>query len=128
MRLVLLPLIIAASLFAQQEGEKKDGAKKGPPPPPKNLKLLKAEDIRPMMSAFRVALGVKCDHCHVQGDFASDEKKDKETARMMIVMTREINAKFPDGKEHVTCFTCHHGDHHPKTQPDATATAAPKAD
>lgn len=75
------------------------------------------------MGAFRIALGVKCDTCHVQGDFASDEKPEKEMARKMIVMTREINAKFPDGKQHVTCFTCHRGDEHPKTQPDAAPAA-----
>jgi hypothetical protein len=46
-------------------------------------------------------------------------------ARKMIVMTREINAKFPDGKEHVTCFTCHRGSEHPKTAPDAAPAAAP---
>jgi hypothetical protein len=47
----------------------------------------------------------------------------------MIAMTREINAKFPDGKNHVTCFTCHRGDEHPKTAPDSAATpaAAPAA-
>ena len=26
---------------------------------------------------------------------------------MMLTMAREINAKFPDGKIHVTCHTCH---------------------
>jgi hypothetical protein len=39
----------------------------------------------------------------------------------MISMTREINGKFPDGKEHVTCYTCHRGDHEPKMKPDAPA-------
>jgi hypothetical protein len=78
------------------------------------------------MRAFRVALGVQCDTCHVRGDFASDEKPEKETARMMIAMTREINAKFTDGKQHVTCFTCHRGAEHPKTAPDA-APAPPAA-
>jgi len=76
------------------------------------------------MRAFRVALGAKCDTCHVQGDFASDEKPEKEMARKMIVMTREINAKFPDGNQHVTCFTCHRGDEHPKMQPDAAPAPA----
>ena len=47
--------------------------------------------------------------CHVQGDFASDDNPKKETARMMLGMAREINAKFPDGKRHVSCYTCHRG-------------------
>jgi len=29
-------------------------------------------------------------------------------ARMMLEMVRDINAKFGDGKTHVTCWTCHH--------------------
>jgi Photosynthetic reaction centre cytochrome C subunit len=120
MRIILF-LLVAISMFAQ---EPQAGKKKGPPQPPKNLKLLKPEEVRGAMGAFRIALGSNCQMCHVQGDFASDEKPEKETARKMIAMTREINAKFPDGKEHVTCFTCHRGDHQPKTQPDAAPAAA----
>ncbi|MGD0365264.1 MAG: c-type cytochrome, partial [Bryobacteraceae bacterium] len=70
-----------------------------------------------------VALGVRCDFCHVQGDFASDEKPHKEIARKMIVMAREINAKFPDGKMHVTCYTCHRGAEEPATSPGETPHA-----
>ena len=50
----------------------------------------------------------------MQGDFASDDNPKKETARMMLSMAREINAKFPDGKRHVSCYTCHRGT---KSQP-----------
>jgi len=117
----LLTLLIVIPLFAQDPPP--PGEKKGPPPAPKNLKLLKPEEIRTTMAAFRTALGGKCTTCHVQGDFASDDKPEKTTARMMITMTREINAKFPDGNTHVTCFTCHRGDEHPKTAPDAAAPA-----
>ena len=67
------------------------------------------------MRAYSVALGVKCDHCHVQGDFAADDKPAKGTARMMITMAEEINGKFTDGKVHVTCYTCHRGEREPKT-------------
>jgi hypothetical protein len=125
----LLTLLVAIPLFAQEPPAGAERKKGGPPPAPKNLKILKPEEIRPMMGAFRVALGVKCTGCHVEGDFASDAKPEKDTARMMIAMTREINAKFPDGKNHVTCFTCHRGDEHPKTAPDSAATpaAAPAA-
>src|SRR5579862_1205653 len=71
-------------------------------PPPKNLKLLQPEHLMETMQAFRVALGVRCDFCHVQGDFAADDKHEKEIARKMILMARDINSKFPDGKMHVT--------------------------
>jgi len=46
-------------------------------------------------------------------------------ARMMISMVGEINAKFPDGKMHVTCFTCHRGSTEPLTAPVAAAGAQP---
>ncbi len=88
-------------------------------PAPKNLKLLKPEEVRPAMGAFRAALGVQCTACHVQGDFASDDNPKKEMARKMIVMTREINARFEDGKQHVSCYTCHRGATEPATAPPA---------
>ena len=105
--------MVLVSLFAVQAQD----APKRPAFTPKNLKLLQASDIRPMMGAFRTALGVQCTYCHVQGDFSSDENPKKEIARHMITMVREINAKFPDGKEHVTCYTCHRGAEEPLTTP-----------
>jgi hypothetical protein len=105
--------LLALAMFAQAPG---GGAPKGKGGPPKNLKILTAENYREAMQSFTQALGVMCDHCHVQ-DRSSDEKPQKEMARMMITMTREINAKFPDGKQHVRCYTCHRGDTHPKTEP-----------
>ena len=85
--------------------------------PPKNLQVLKPEDIGPSMRAATQGLGVRCDFCHVQGDFASDDKPEKVTARMMFSMTRDINAKFSDGKAHVACYTCHRGEQMPKMSP-----------
>ncbi len=98
------------------------------PPPPqkggrgmphKNLKILKDENIGQVMQGYRAALGVQCTYCHIQGNFASDENPKKEIARHMIGMAQEINAKFPDGKEHVTCYTCHRGAAMPLTAPPA---------
>jgi Photosynthetic reaction centre cytochrome C subunit len=85
---------------------------------PKNLKVLKPEDVRAAMGMARVGLGVQCTECHA-ADFSSDEKPMKVTARMMFAMTQEINAKFPDGKAHVTCYTCHRGQKEPVTAPPA---------
>jgi photosynthetic reaction center cytochrome c subunit len=58
-------------------------------------------------------------YCHVQGDFPSDDNPKKETARMMLTMAREINSKFPDGKRHVSCYTCHRGATEPAIEPPA---------
>jgi hypothetical protein len=88
--------------------------------PPKNLKVLKVEgrELGALMRSYTVALGgVRCDFCHVQGDFASDENPKKEIARHMISMVQDISAKYADTKEHVTCYTCHAGSATPKSAP-----------
>jgi Photosynthetic reaction centre cytochrome C subunit len=91
---------------------------------PKNLKVLKpTDDIRGAMRKATQGLGVRCDYCHAVPDFAADDNPKKLIARHMFEMTRDINAKFPDGKEHVTCYTCHRGAAEPLTAP---AAAAPK--
>jgi hypothetical protein len=108
---VILAVIFTLSLAAQE----KEG-KKGPNPfagPFKNLKLLKPEQVQPMMLEARRGFGQACTYCHVQGDFASDENPKKAIGLMMMQMVGEINAKFPDGKQHVTCYTCHRGEVQP---------------
>jgi hypothetical protein len=104
-----------------------------PPPPPKNLQFFPKNTTRPeiiqIMRQFSFALGVRCDHCHVdeegpngREDFASDEKTAKVKARAMLVMTKQINenllSKVPD-RSHppvtVGCYTCHHGLVRPET-------------
>jgi len=58
-----------------------------------------------------------------QGDFELTFTKGPGVTLMMISMTQEINAKFPDGKMHVSCFTCHRGEAEPKMAPPAAASA-----
>ena len=103
-----------------QDKEKEKG--KQPPPPPTNLKVLKVTsgaEVRQIMRTFTAGLGVQCGYCHVQGNFASDDNPKKETARHMIEMVQQINKNFPDGKMHVSCYTCHRGEAEPKTAPPA---------
>jgi len=110
-------------MFAQAPpgGGKGGGGGKNPP---KNLKFFTADnwaDVgRPMMQTFVASLGLAdkggCGFCHEQ-DKSADTKMEKVMARMMLGMVKDINSKFPDGKEHVTCFTCHRGDTMPKTAP-----------
>ena len=97
-------------------------------PEPKNLKVLKVpgSELMPIMRSFSAGLGVKCDFCHVKGDFASDDNPHKDIARKMILMSQHINSNFPDGKMHVTCYTCHRGEEEPKTEPPAEDATAPK--
>ena len=111
----LLTLLLVVPLCAQEAAPKRDRQ----PQVPKNLKVLKVPpaDIRATMQSFRVGLGVQCDFCHVKGDFASDENPKKDIARKMIVLAQDVNAKFSDGMEHVTCYTCHRGAQEPLTSP-----------
>lgn len=130
-------LLLAALPLCAQEPPKGDGGRRpvGPPPEPKNLQVLKVKgpELIAIMRSFNAALGFRCDGCHAQGNFASDEKPEKVIARKMLVMTHDINAKVSDatGAEqgmHVTCFTCHRGKEHPDTAPPegAASPAAPK--
>ena len=104
--------------------------KPAPRPAPKNLKVLKVttgEEVSQIMRTFTVGLGVQCNFCHIQGNFASDENPKKEVARRMITMTHDVNALFPDAatekKLRVSCYTCHRGEAEPKTTPPATPPA-----
>jgi hypothetical protein len=123
-RILLCLFLCSISLFAQRG--RGGGEQAIPPGPPKNLKILPANvDIRQTMGAFRTALGVQCTYCHVQGDFASDNNPKKGVARNMLRIAADINANFPDGRMHVTCYTCHRGEAKPKMEAPAPG-AAPK--
>ena len=61
-------------------------------------------------------LGVSCTHCHVAGQWDSDEKTQKQTARDMSAMAARINNELlkniPNLKGPnaiVNCTTCHRG-------------------
>lgn len=108
-------------------------------PPHKNLKVLPKDISGPQligaMKFFAMSLGVRCSFCHVgeEGkplstyDFASDAKKEKQTARKMIAMADRINREdfgvTEVSKHKVSCFTCHRGSKHPLTEPPRLETA-----
>jgi photosynthetic reaction center cytochrome c subunit len=125
MRKILLMVAVATLaalvMFAQDKGPGKGKGGKGGPP--KNLKVLTPENYMDNMRAFVPALGLAdkggCNFCHVADDRSADTKQEKVMARMMIGMVNDINSKFPDGKVHVTCFTCHRGSTEPLTAPPA---------
>jgi hypothetical protein len=122
--LTLSALLFAMSFTLVLSAQEKEG-KKGPNPfagPFTNLKVLKSEQVQPVMMAARNGLGQACTLCHVAGQWADDSKPDKATALMMISMVGDINAKFGDGKMHVSCYTCHRGEVTP-----LTAAPAPPA-
>jgi hypothetical protein len=92
-------------------------------PEPKNLQILKmpTPELIATMRAFNASLGVRCDHCHVMGNFASDENPHKNVAREMIKMTQQINTHFQGDSSRVGCFTCHRGGTAPPSTPPAGA-------
>ena len=109
-------------------------------PPHKNLKVLPQDIPGPQllgtMKFFAQSLGVRCTFCHVgtEGqplstfDFASDAKPNKNVARGMIRMVKELNTNLPmitgEADSKVTCFTCHRGAQHPATAPTPAVTPA----
>ena len=96
-------------------------------PPLSNLQMLPRDigqqQLLQIMLGYESALGVTCEHCHVDfgrgnpmNDFASDAKPPKKTARVMMTMLRDINQKLSTGLgkapaevTSVQCGTCHRG-------------------
>src|SRR5689334_24774985 len=90
----------------------------------KVLTGLTAQQFQEEMNFTVQCLCVTCGTCHVRGNFASEDKPQKQTARKMLEMVKAINsANFPNYKPkegesvlgRVTCYTCHQGDTKPKT-------------
>lgn len=92
----------------------------------KNIQVLKdtpASQLIPGMRYISDALGVKCDYCHVQDNFASDDKRPKQTARQMMTMLFAINKNNFGDRPAVSCFTCHQGHQEPMGVPALPAEA-----
>jgi hypothetical protein len=122
---LLFVLAVTTMVILAQDTAGPGPARQGGAPPPRNLKVLKPEEVNARMQQMSPALGVQCNECHV-ADRASDENPSKITAREMFRMTAEINARFPDGKAHVTCYTCHRGKKAPLTARPEAASPAPQ--
>jgi tetratricopeptide (TPR) repeat protein len=106
-----------------------------------NLKVLPKkiakDDLVATMRQFSIGLGVRCNYCHAQADsgkgmdFASDDKKEKTTARAMIKMVDNINNKLipkagMKSPAKVQCITCHRGVESPKTLTEVMKDAVRK--
>ena len=74
--------------------------------------------INIMAADYSRALGVRCSHCHVDGDYTSDAKRPKRAARDMAMMSRTINQNLrrmenlesqSSENRAITCMTCHQG-------------------
>src|SRR5687767_3241448 len=99
----------------------------------KNIKILKGIPagrlVNIMNLGFGRSLGVSCGFCHVPGKWDLDDKKEKETARLMWTMTGAINrdyiSKVPVDSgppQMVNCMTCHQGNMRPPTEGSSRRT------
>ncbi len=127
MRLLVSSFVLLIPLLAQEPAPNGAAKKKMAMPEPSNLQILKGSnrEIIPIMRSYTAALGVQCNYCHVQGNFASDDNPKKGVARDMIRMVMDINTKNPVVDAKVTCYTCHRGATEPVNAPEAKPAAPP---
>ncbi len=96
----------------------------------KNIQALKgtpADQLIPAMQFISASLGVECNFCHVAGKFDADDKRPKQIARKMIAMTLAINKDDFNGRQEVSCYSCHRGANDPVgTPPVATDDSRPE--
>lgn len=86
----------------------------------KNVQVLKdipSDQLIPAMQFITSSLGVRCEYCHVERAFDKDDKKTKQTARKMMQMMFAIDANNFEGKQQVTCYSCHRGNPKPLAIP-----------
>jgi hypothetical protein len=90
----------------------------------KNVRVLKGiplDDFMGTMGVMSAALGFDCSECHAGAgtdkvDWAADTPK-KVRARQMVTMMQAINKDNFNGRQVVTCWSCHHGRDRPTTSP-----------
>jgi hypothetical protein len=83
----------------------------------KNLKFNNGEagQLRGVMLFMSAALGVGCEHCHVEGAWEKDDKPAKATALRMLGMVRDMRRDFAPWR--FSCTTCHRGSVKPEVNP-----------
>lgn len=85
----------------------------------KNIQVFKgvpASELIPAMEFMAASLKYQCSDCHDPKDYSA-ETRTKDTARKMVLMQRDINAKNFNNRNEVTCMSCHNGQEHPAGAP-----------
>jgi hypothetical protein len=90
----------------------------------KNVQVLKGipvDEFMGTMGLFSAALTVCCGDCHTGAGTSNpkweDDPPKKRTARRMIQMVAAINRDNFNGRQVVTCWTCHRGSERPMATP-----------
>lgn len=101
----------------------------------KNVQALKGigvDDFLLTMGIMSAAVGSDCVGCHPSAgtdhvDWALDTPR-KRTARRMVQMVTAINRDTFNGRQVVTCWTCHRGRDRPVTTPTLDVVYGPPTD
>ena len=90
----------------------------------KNVQILKGipvDEFMGTMGLFSAALTVCCGDCHTGAGTSNPKWEDdpprKRTARRMMQMVAAINRDNFNGRQVVTCWTCHRGSQRPMATP-----------
>jgi hypothetical protein len=90
----------------------------------KNVQVLKGipvDEFLGTMGLFAAALSADCSGCHTGAGTEDPKWEDdtprKRTARRMIQMVQAINRDSFNGRQRVTCWTCHRGSREPLVTP-----------
>jgi hypothetical protein len=132
----LLVLFTAGAFLASFGGFNHQGIALGQAPPKgavlgemsetafKNVTVLKGipvDEFMGTMGLFAAALSYCCKDCHTGAGTANPKWEDdpprKNTARRMIQMVKAINQQNFNGRQEVTCWTCHRGNPSPAITP-----------
>jgi hypothetical protein len=81
------------------------------------LKNLSSDQLMDEMQFMDASLGVKCNYCHDENHYESEEKKPKQMARSMMRMMLVIDKNSFNGDSFVTCYSCHNGKLHTEGAP-----------
>jgi photosynthetic reaction center cytochrome c subunit len=138
--------VAAATMLAAANGmDRRAAAQTGRAAPPaqrtlvedvfKNVQALKGigvDDFLLTMGIMSAAVGSDCVGCHPSAgtdhvDWALDTPR-KRTARRMVQMVTAINRETFNGRQVVTCWTCHRGRDRPVTTPTLDMVYGPPTD
>lgn len=124
---LLITSIFAALIFAQNKQHAQTTQTETAGQRFKNIKVLNdmpADQMGKVMNIMAASLGVNCNFCHIENDFAKDGNEHKEIARQMLKMTFDLNKNYFDGHQEVSCNTCHNGKGHPQSAPNLNPAKA----
>jgi hypothetical protein len=123
--IVGVALLVGIALTAQQKAQTADQVFK-------NIQVLKGipvDDFMGTMGIMSAAVGYDCSECHIGAgtekvNWAADNGR-KIIARKMVTMVAAINRDNFQGRQVVTCWSCHRGRDRPSTTPQMESVYGP---